>query len=357
MTKNELVYLTVLRGFASIWVGIHHAYLSLDSLNINQLGFFEMFIMKGWLGVDMFFILSGFILAYSYHDKFTDLNVENYGSFILKRIAKILPLHGTILLLYGMIVFILHRLGFSLDLEKYSLENFFNQLLLLHGIGIIEPRGWNMPSWSVSSEMFAYLFFPAFTYSISRKKISKQHCFLLMFGLIMAPIIMAWFMNDGKKFMLDYEFTAIRVLSEFLMGLCLFYFSKDYKKSYRYISLLFASIGLIFMTTLIQNNSFFDFVYLIFFIGIILSLAHIPSRLVRIPIFSHLGQISYAFYLVHSLIIIGMNQVIRYSIILQSNPALIVGVFLVTTIVTAWVLYELIEKPGIKFIIHRFRPC
>lgn len=354
MIKNELVYLTVLRGFASIWVGIHHAFLSFDSLNINQLGLFEMFIMKGWLGVDLFFILSGFILAYTYHDKFTDLNLADYSVFIVRRIAKILPLHVTILLLYGIIVLIVYRYGFSFDLEKYSLENFLSQLFLLHGIGIIEPRGWNIPSWSVSSEMFAYLLFPAFTYAIASSQISKRNCYVLILGLIVIPVAMGWLMNDGEKFMLDYEFTAIRVLTEFLMGVCLFYISKDCKKSYRYTSLLIASIGLLFITTLIQDHSFFDFVYLVFFMGIILSLAQIPSKLACIPIFTRLGQISYAFYLIHSLIIIGMNQVIRYSIALQSNPALIIGIFLFITIVTAWVLYELIEKPVIKFIVNRF---
>jgi peptidoglycan/LPS O-acetylase OafA/YrhL len=354
MIKNELIYLTALRGFASIWVGVHHAFFSLDSLNIEHLGPFSMFIMKGWLGVDLFFILSGFILAYSYHEKLTDINFLAYKTFLIKRIAKIFPLHVTILLFYGILVLTAHAYGFSFDSEKHSLQNFLSQMLLLHGIGIIEPEGWNLPSWSVSSEMFAYFFFPIITYAIARNKFSMRYHVVLIIGLLATTVLMGWILNDGKKFMLDYEYTAIRVLSEFLMGISLFYIARNLNKNYRYLLTFIASTGLLFVTTLIANHSFFDFVYLIFFMGIILSLALIPSKMVRIPVLTRLGQISYAFYLIHSLILIGMNQIIRYSIFLQSNPALIVGAFMLITIVTAWLLYELIEKPGIKLIVNRY---
>jgi peptidoglycan/LPS O-acetylase OafA/YrhL len=177
---------------------------------------------------------------------------------------------------------------------------------------------------------------------------------VLIIGLLATTVLMGWILNDGKKFMLDYEYTAIRVLSEFLMGISLFYIARNLNKNYRYLLTFIASTGLLFVTTLIANHSFFDFVYLIFFMGIILSLALIPSKMVRIPVLTRLGQISYAFYLIHSLILIGMNQIIRYSIFLQSNPALIVGAFMLITIVTAWLLYELIEKPGIKLIVNRY---
>ena len=81
--------LTGLRFYTAMWVFIFH----LSTEYIKE--FNVIFSQKGYLGVDMFFILSGFILSYVYFNDLSSspLTLKKYYNFIIKRFAKIFPLH------------------------------------------------------------------------------------------------------------------------------------------------------------------------------------------------------------------------------------------------------------------------
>lgn len=64
MADRKLVWLEVMRGLAAVWVLLHHAAQSINHF-VSPLGDGALFIENGYLGVDFFFILSGFIIAHS----------------------------------------------------------------------------------------------------------------------------------------------------------------------------------------------------------------------------------------------------------------------------------------------------
>jgi peptidoglycan/LPS O-acetylase OafA/YrhL len=97
-TGNELPALTPLRGVAALWVVLYHyTFQRLPSLNSEA---YTHLVQKGYLAVDMFFLLSGFVLTHVYHDAFNVRDRRNYWKFISARIARLYPLHLFVLLIF-----------------------------------------------------------------------------------------------------------------------------------------------------------------------------------------------------------------------------------------------------------------
>ncbi len=85
--KSKLDSLTGLRGIVALWVVLFHL--------VQYFPIIDFPIIKaGWLGVDFFFVLSGFVLAYNYYHWFSDkVELKSYKKFIWLRIARIYPVH------------------------------------------------------------------------------------------------------------------------------------------------------------------------------------------------------------------------------------------------------------------------
>src|ERR1700744_4959496 len=90
---QDIPALTGLRGVAALWVVLFHMELETPIPIIE----------KGYLGVDIFFILSGFILMHVYADR----KEFNYNEFVRARLARIYPLHMLSLVVLGIIVCLL----------------------------------------------------------------------------------------------------------------------------------------------------------------------------------------------------------------------------------------------------------
>lgn len=159
--KKNIPALTSIRGFAAIAVVLMH----INSTYAEQgLLFFSLFQYSS-LGVDLFFILSGFILAYVYEEQnFSKLGIKSFFvTFMSARLARIYPLHIVTLLFTLLIVLTLS--GFS---ERYSehfftLQSFILNVFLIQNWGLVDIS-WNTVSWSISAEFFMYLLFPFMLY-------------------------------------------------------------------------------------------------------------------------------------------------------------------------------------------------
>lgn len=340
--RIHLEGLTVLRGIAAIWVVLHHAFFSLEGVELPNNNLLAQVIERGWLGVDLFFILSGFILSHSYNEKLSFRSPSTIWNFVVKRFARIYPAHIFVLCLFGVIVSSAMLLGIFHDTQSiYTTSNFLTQALMLNGLGLFPSEGWNVATWSISSEFFAYMLFP---FSLLALKGVNCHVRAATFIalLICINIGASVYFNSGEQYMLGFEFALLRVLSEFLMGMGLY---RIYLyKNLRGIALVLTGLGLlgIFFQGLIENR-FYDFMYSLYFILLILGLGNIELK--RVPFFSYLGEISYSLYLVHSLVIILVNQVIRHTY-LGSYPSLSVPVLVFCSIFFAGLIYRYIEVPG-----------
>src|SRR5580698_4590454 len=95
---GQLPSLTALRGLAALWVVVYH--FSVQCLpNLDATPYTHL-IHKGYLAVDLFFMLSGFVMTHVYHRAFSESVTRHYRSFLFARVARIYPLHLLILVLF-----------------------------------------------------------------------------------------------------------------------------------------------------------------------------------------------------------------------------------------------------------------
>jgi peptidoglycan/LPS O-acetylase OafA/YrhL len=142
---RELSSLTALRGLAALAVLIFHRGVNFGGVG-GPLG---TAIGHGYLAVDLFFVISGFVLNHVYGRTFADFGWADILSFLWARFARIYPVHVVTLILllpfYG-------NQGFS---GAALAEN-----LLFIQIFLAPMLTWNDGAWSISAEWYAYLLFP-----------------------------------------------------------------------------------------------------------------------------------------------------------------------------------------------------
>jgi len=150
-------FLTSLRGLAAILVVLYHASYNVDWPEGHLL---KLVFSQGFLAVDFFFVLSGFIIAYTYSDRFSEFTWSNYRVFLWKRFARIYPLHLFVMLLFVSITVVIFITGRPPDSRWYPVDGFFFKVLLIDAWWTGYATTWNVPSWSISAEWFVYLTFP-----------------------------------------------------------------------------------------------------------------------------------------------------------------------------------------------------
>ncbi len=153
----DLRPLTALRFGAAMWVALFAFWPDLDVSWMPNL------VAKGYLGVELFFVLSGFILSHVYLAAHGEKRFS-YGSFLWARIARVYPLHIATLVGVGVLAVGAIAAGMSIDGNILSWASLPANLLLVHAWGFAPTAGWNHPSWSISAEWFAYLSFPVFAF-------------------------------------------------------------------------------------------------------------------------------------------------------------------------------------------------
>ena len=187
LPKNKnLQLIQLLRGIASLLVVLLHCSANLsEALPRHFLGNIFLF---GGSGVDIFFVLSGFIITY------TNLNFIGkpayYLLFIKRRIIRIYPTYWIIISIFLLLQVLLpsfYRTHFSFDLT-----NVLSTYLLLPGHIMV-----NGVSWTLSYEIFFYLLF-SLSFFIPQKKLSFYLAMLYAVVLIALPICSYNSENSGK---------------------------------------------------------------------------------------------------------------------------------------------------------------
>ena len=163
MATQELQSLTPLRGIAAIWViCFHYIVVYFSAFHPEQI---SSVLNKGYLAVDMFFMLSGFVLSHVYWGTFTSETADagHYWKFMGARVARLYPLH-----LFNLCQFLVATLAFAV--YQYGSAGEFNAIpvhgarsltALLANVAMLQglkasQLAWNYPAWSISIEFLAY---------------------------------------------------------------------------------------------------------------------------------------------------------------------------------------------------------
>ena len=157
-TPPDLRALTTLRFLAALWVVLFAAWPHLD------VAFVPIAVTKGYLGVEVFFVLSGFILSHVYLEAAGRGREAgfSYRSFLWARLSRVYPLH--LLTLAGMIGLgvVATLAGLVVSESLLDWRSLPAHLSLTHAWGLASSAAFNHPSWSISAEWFAYLGFPLY---------------------------------------------------------------------------------------------------------------------------------------------------------------------------------------------------
>ncbi len=169
------------------------------------------FVGRGYLAVDLFFLLSGFVMAHVYGRELAENRQAHWFRFAMARFARIYPLFAlTTLAMIGTQVLS------GMDIRFVS---FSNRALILQPFLLQQWTGlsWNYPSWSISTEAEAYFFFIfAAGFLVTGKRPG-------LMGLICVALLLALcVVKDGTLNLYSGPSALIRSLSEFSLGAILY---------------------------------------------------------------------------------------------------------------------------------------
>lgn len=194
---REIKALTSLRGIAAMMVVLQHFSATVQ---LQAAGSIPSLVPHGYMAVNLFFVLSGFIMAYTYSGDFDRRGLQAMPSFLLKRAARILPLNTAVVLAIVLAGFgskavwgnnIFHA---STALSYDIICNLF--LLQAFGLG----TNLNGPSWSICTEFAAYLAFPVLLASVFSRRTMVAFAALSASEAAIAfpPLVAALACNSGR---------------------------------------------------------------------------------------------------------------------------------------------------------------
>jgi peptidoglycan/LPS O-acetylase OafA/YrhL len=340
-TPPDLRALTTLRFVAAAWVVLFTAWPHLD------VGFVPTAVTRGYLGVEVFFVLSGFILSHVYLEAAGQKRFS-YGGFLWARIARVYPLH--LLTLAGMAALGIAAtvVGLSVDASLTDWRSLPAHLTMTHAWGLAFSAAFNHPSWSISAEWFAYLTFPAFAFVAWRLRERPGAAVLL--AAVSALLIYAGFQTLAGFPLTDATFRwgALRIVPCFALGCALYLAHRQ--RSARRAGLIAAMSAAAVLTN--ASIGGWDALTVLFAGGLILGLAGLSNA--RAGLLAsrggvYLGEISYSIYMVCApVLLVGTNVAARLTGG-DERFHIFVWLALVAAIpATAMLTYHLVERPARK---------
>ena len=338
--KNKIISLELLRFISSLMVVIwhyqhfFHPFNTISSFEIFDYNseFITLFLNSklGTHGVYIFFCISGIVFSLTYLKK-----KISSRSFIIKRFARLYPLHFLTLIVVALIQLINqnyigeYQIYFTNDLKHFFLNIFF-----ISGWGFEDNFSFNGPIWSVSLELIVY-----FVFFILISALSKSH-YLLTINIIILLFLIRGFFFDNELF---------SALGLFFCGVLLFkLYSENRNLILLVISILLFTLNFLgnykIILTCVSVCSFF------------LSINRFITNNYLNKIFSILGNLTYASYLLHIPIqLIFIFAVYKFNVsqnIFSKFYFFSFFVFFVYAI--SYYIFKFYEKPVSIFLKHKF---
>ncbi|RLJ30729.1 peptidoglycan/LPS O-acetylase OafA/YrhL [Chryseobacterium sp. 7] len=292
--RHEIKSLTGLRGIVALWVTFAHF------CNFNDL-WIEPVMVKGYVAVDIFFVLSAFLLSISYSKKFQSLFFDDVKIFYKRRINRIYPVYfvSVILIVVFTIILLAKNTSWSEFLINILLiQCFFSSDYLL-----------NIVYWSLSTEWISYLIFPFILWTILRYKIKGW--FLIIISLVirsMLPYIPDINIGNSPLYR-SYEYldtisginSLIRTLSSYFLGIGIAFLPEwKIKKNIFFIYGIVVLFFLLFYTE--KGILFIPLLSAIIIKHLNSEKASLIKLFLETKIVYFLGNISYSLYIIHYIV-------------------------------------------------------
>lgn len=336
--REFLDALTSIRFFAALIVLLFHATEKIADHLPPVIG---PIIRNGAIGVPLFFILSGFVLTYSYQGSPLQLT-----QFFIARFARIYPVYLASLIIA--FPFILKPLKAANELSRIP-ELVALKLSLLHGWSPWATWIWNVPSWSLSFEAFFYLLFP-----LLLPLVGKLNSPIRLALVPVCSLIFAYCVPFKDLLQPNISLAPIRDSLLFVIGVALAY---EFIQGRRMPKLIFAFSVLGALSLLAIHHPFpaggpIRVALLLCLAGVIMGAASInraDKNFLNNPTLKFLGESSYSLYILH--IPIGAFIALiasRFNSGFESP--FVITIFVIISIAISCVAYTYLEVPANRYL-------
>lgn len=329
--KNEanIESIQIMRGLAAILVVLLHISIKGEQYGNGALQGFSI----GGSGVDLFFIISGYIMCVSTVGR--DLT---FGQFMLHRIRRILPLY-----------WLTTTIALAIFLYKPEVINTSGGETSIWASYTLFPNGkryLNSNGWTLSFEFLFYLLFGLFIYKGTYKAIKISTVILLV--MVAAGLL---FSATGYAF----YFATNNLYLEFIYGMgCFYLFNKKLIKPNTVTGVLFCTIGIAMLIAevvlKVPNQEagrgwLWGIPMLFVFTGFLCLEGFIKGSTSRLKkLFLAAGNSSYSLYLFHPFALSATALLLK-RFDLASDPFLFTVVMFTVTVVAGYLVYQYVEKP------------
>jgi peptidoglycan/LPS O-acetylase OafA/YrhL len=350
---KEIRALTGVRGVAAMIIVVYH----FSDVHLYSGGVLQYFtIPHGYIAVDLFFMLSGFVIALVYRDAFAIAPFANYLDFWIKRVARLYPAYLAIGVLYVIKI----ALGLSGDtFAQFSLYDIIGNILMLSGWGLhIHPV--IGVSWAASSEMGSYVLAPLLIATIVRGNVGFAIAGVALSLVAIHAVEASGLGGSGPLDVTsgDSFYPLLRAIAGFALGQAIFRFSV----SVRPLPMIFQDVLVALILLAIGVAAVLstdDLPIYLLFIPLVAMLSY-DGRLARLlfangPIYD-VGLISYSVYLLHPLFV-------SFAVRGWRDYGRTESSYLVSTLIciaVIWLLsklcYRFVEMPGRRVIAQVLSP-
>lgn len=358
--RTEVKALTGLRGIAALMVAIYHINPELSTNATFAIG---NIVDRGYLWVDLFFVLSGFVLALNYGHRFAEgWSLGEWRDFLFRRVARIFPLYF-VATVAGAVILVCRDSTFATELftptDHDPLTPGVANLLMVQSWGM--GKSIDGTAWSLSAEWALYLAFPILA-ELALFGRASTAVLLVMISAAAAVLTVCSTGLDGEvhRGPLDaYDGATweplLRCLAGFLIGLLSYRFVTS-KRASQWVSgdvACAASLSLLFICL---ATRFYDLLILPLFPLVVVTLYANRGRVGRFlggKYFNKLGLVSYSVYLVHPYLVLAKPTLLaalhRFLPVSASALSGSILVYAALLLISA-IAYRYIEVPGRRFV-------
>jgi peptidoglycan/LPS O-acetylase OafA/YrhL len=346
--------LTGVRGVAAAVIVAYH-FGDVQLFGGGNIAYYR--IPHGYLPVDLFFMLSGYVIGLTYRDAFGSGSLKNYATFMLKRIARLYPAYLAIGLLY--VAKIAAGLSGQDTLSMFSPSDIVGNLLMMTGWGLyIHPL--IGVSWAASAEMGSYLLVPLLMLVTIRR--SQMVCGLAVLAALLA-IYAVSISGRGSSGPLDVVngnsfYPMLRAVAGFTLGLAMFRFAGVLDRLSMTAQDVLLAVILAAIITTVSLAAGDRLLYLLFIplVAVLSRDGRLAQALFGNALVYRLGIISYSIYLIHPLFVSFAVRAWRDFGQTEAAYLLASAVCFLAIWLLSELSYRFVEMPGRKAVVDLLIP-
>lgn len=366
MRTGEIRALSGLRIVAALWVVLFHFRPLLQMASPPVYDSLKPILDCGAQGVDLFFILSGFVLTWNYLDRMGDSwSTKATLHFLWLRLARVWPLYLVTLHLAALwIIFTLNVGDFpSTEAGTLTATSYIRQLVMvqLWFQPFFDGSSWDGPAWSISAEWLAYLLFGLLVLAVFRieRATRARGLLLLAVAASLPPVLLL--MASGGQFYTPWSWLP-RIVLQFTAGALACAAVRKLRPTDRVrrgagfasVVLIAAIVGALYwfnahpIPTIRDDFGLVDVAFMPLVVALAIGTGTLPALLsTRLLVYG--GQVSFGLYMVHELVHTAWLWIMaQYQITMvpSLNAKLVFVGLIAVAVVLAILLFHIVEEPA-----------